>query len=322
MDARPSGCGAHLILEPKEGAVAERIVLIRNPGAGTAESWSELEERVMQHPQMEVRATEGPGDATRLAVEARAEGADLVVAVGGDGTISEIVQGLAPDFSRTALGILPFGTGNDTIRSLGIPEDPLEALDIVLAGIDRPVDLVRVELDDRVRWMLNTCTGGFSAEVTSCITDEIKDRWGRFAYLRCSLDALGDLPEHTLDLRVDGEAVPSTEIVQLVLANGRFAGHGVAVAPEAHMDDGLLDVVVVRAAPLPRLLALVPAVLRGEQPESELILAGRGASVELELDPPMAVSVDGEVTDVGALRLDVLAGAGRVRAPAEAGPAG
>jgi diacylglycerol kinase (ATP) len=307
---------------PDEDMATDTILLIRNPGAGSAGEWDTLRDLVEADAAFRVETTAAPGDAARLAADARARGIRTIVAVGGDGTVSGVVQGIGPGAGDPALGILPLGTGNDTVRSLGIPQDPAEALRLLRTGRRAWIDLIEVRIGDQTRHVLNTCTGGFSAEVTNSATDEVKARWGRLAYLRSAIDVLGEIPSHEAAIRIDGTPLRPEAIAQLVIGNGRFAGHGFAVAPEALMDDGWLDLLIARAASMPKLLALLPDVIRREEPDSELIGSWRCRSVEVTLDPPMAISLDGEIEETAELRCTVRPGAIRVVVPGSGSGAG
>jgi diacylglycerol kinase (ATP) len=305
-----------------EDMTTDPILLIRNPGAGSAGEWDTLRDLVDADAAIRVETTDAPGDAARLAADGRERGITTIVAAGGDGTVSEVVQGIGPGAGDTALGIVPLGTGNDTVRSLGIPQDPAEALGLLRTGRRASIDLIEVRIGDRTRWVLNTCTGGFSAEVTNSITDEVKARWGRLAYLRSAIDVLREIPSHEAVIRVDGTSRRPEQIAQLVVGNGRFAGHGFAVAPEARMDDGWLDLLIARAAAMPKLLALLPDVIRREEPDSELIGSWRCRSVEVTLDPPMAISLDGEIEVTAGFRCTVRPAAIRVVVPGSGSGAG
>lgn len=261
-----------------------------------------------------VVVTTGPGHARFLAAQAARDGAERIVVVGGDGTLHEVVNGLEPH-AACALGIVPDGTGNDTARSLDIPMDTDEAVCLIVDGEARPADLVAVEVDGRGERAVNAACGGFGGEVNERMTDDLKERWGPLAYLRSAGDTLTDLPLYRVGLRVDDEEEEALALHSLVVANGPFAARGVRVAPGAVPDDGQLAVHAVLQAPVMELLSMVPALLRGEVPESECYRVWRCGRVEVVCDGVMEVSVDGELRTGRRFRYEVIPGGVRVFRP-------
>ena len=145
------------------------VCIILNPNAGSARDVDAIEASALRLGETTFCTTDQPGEATRLAQRAIADGCDLLVAAGGDGTINEVLNGLAPDFTRARLGILPLGTGNDFVRSMGIPTELDAALDVLAAGTERSIDVVRVT-SDRTRYFINVSAGGFSGLVDEKLT--------------------------------------------------------------------------------------------------------------------------------------------------------
>ena len=286
-----------------------RIVI--NPCAGDGDATAALE--MAESLGYEVIPTAGPGDASRLAREAAREGIRVVVAAGGDGTVHEVVQGLlsVPDHG-TALGVLPLGTGNDLARNLGIPMD----IESALEGFDGPehsIDVIRVRIDGTSVICLNALNGGISGQVSEAVTDEIKEGWGRLSYLRAAADTLDELHPYRVRIETaDGEPEEHAAY-NVAIANGPRAGGGIPIAPEADPSDGLADVVLIRPAPIRQLAALLPAVLSGSEPESELFISRRLAAGRITVDPPLPYSLDGEPGEGSEFEFEVLPSALRVR---------
>lgn len=271
--------------------------IIVNPNAGSAGEIEALRARLAELPGAEVFFTEAPGDAEARARDALSGGARTVVAAGGDGTLNEVVNGLAADFAQARLGLLPLGTGNDFARSIGVPADLEEALDVLAAGRVRTVDVGRATFGNQSRCFLNMAVGGFSP-IVSEKADEAKPRWGPLAYLRGAVDALPELQEFRAVLTLGGADVVveiETETYNLVLANGRFVASGIPIAPQAVLDDGLFDVMIIPAASFPQMARLLPRILLGRHLDSDLLLFRRAARIEVESTPPMTFNVDGEV---------------------------
>lgn len=302
----------------------ERTCIILNPHAGSAEAVRETLRRVVGRlDRIEIRETGGAGTARELAARALEEGFERLVAAGGDGTLNEVLNGLAPDFARAELGLVPAGTGNDIARTLEIPPDPEEAVEVLLAGATRRLDAARLECAGETRWFLNVSAGGFSGEVDEELKGEIKEAWGPLSYVRTAFEALADLEAYRVRLVLD-PGTPKEERIRLAavnvaVANGRYVGGGLHVAPEAEPDDGLLDVVAIRAAPAGRLWLLAPAIVAGHHLEHELVLHRQVRSLEVHAEPNMPFNADGEPVGDTPVRYDLLPGAVRFVARAPAG---
>jgi diacylglycerol kinase (ATP) len=258
--------------------------------------------------------TTGPGHATELAREAAAQGVERILVVGGDGTLHEVVNGLDLPASCT-IGLLPAGTGNDLARSLGIPLDVEDAIEVVRAGEAHATDVMTVDVDGLAEVAVNAACGGFGGEVNARLTQELKDRWGPMAYVKASLDALREIPVHQLRLRFDDRDVAELPVHSLVIANGAYAAHGVCVAPGARPDDGVLAVHAVLPRPLKDLLAVAPAVLRGEVPDADHYRVWTCEVVTVEARETLEVSVDGELRSGRRFRYEARPGALRIFRP-------
>lgn len=274
------------------------VTLIANPAAGTAQDRTPVEEardrlRAAGHVVVMLE-TAGPGDAERLAARAVRDGADLVIAAGGDGTLNEVVNGVASiegALSGCALGILPVGTGNDFARTLGIePTDA--AIEALVAGHSRPIDLVR--LDGRV--FLNASAGGFTAETSSQVTSELKQAVGKLAYLIGGARAF--LEYEPVRALVEGAGRRIEADLQLfAVCNGAYIGGGHQLAPSARPDDGEMEVCLVRASSALDFLALLPRISSGEHLDDEDVAYFRAREVTLTFARPIKVNTDGEVLE-------------------------
>ena len=283
---------------------ALRECVIVNPNAGSAEEIAAIEARLAQDPAREIVRTTGPGEAVVLARRAAQEGFDRVVAAGGDGTLNEVLNGIADHLDRVELALLPVGTGNDFARSVGIPADAEKALAILELGRVLPVDVVRLRSAD-TRLLLNASAGGFSAVVSEKMDSRSKDWWGALAYSWTALKSIPDIEEYQLTLTVDGRT-EEISAYNLVVANAKRIAGGIPIAPQAEIDDGQLDVLVVPAMPLARFTLLLPRILLGTHLDSEDLVIRRGAVVDVRSEPAVLLNADGEVTATSPASFEVL----------------
>lgn len=306
----------HAIIAPMDVAV------ILNPNAGSAEEIDNLRQRLARHPSLELWETSGPGDARKLARRAIEGRCRTVVAAGGDGTLNEVLNGLAADFACSRLGILPLGTGNDFVRSIGIPADPEEALDVIEAGQVRRIDVARADFGDGggVRHFLNMSAGGFSNAVGEEMDSETKKRWGGLAYALAAVRVLGELEPYQTRIVLDRDEVIELPLYLLLIANARYVASGVPAAPSARLDDGRLELVAFPEMEMGDIAALVPRTLLGLHEGSERVTVRRARHIEIHSDPPLPLNVDGEACGDTPVTFESLPGVLEVLAPPRENP--
>lgn len=258
---------------------------------------------------MEIRETSGAGEARRAAARAAREDFGLVVAAGGDGTVHEVVNGLmAGDVdARPALGVLPLGTANDFARSLDLPQDLEGAVDVLREGRPRPMDVGEI-VRPEPHHFINVAVGGFSGRLRAHVDEERKRAWGLLAYVRSAAEALPELEAYRVTVEVDGRS-ETLDVYQVIVANGRRTGGNIAVAPEARLDDGLLDLVLIRAVDPAELVVLGPQLLLGQHLDNEAVEARRAERVSLRSEPRMRFRADGEEIGEDPVEFRVLPGA-------------
>ncbi len=238
--------------------------------------------------------TAGDGDAQHAAAMAAADGCEVIFVAGGDGTLNEVMNGLATAgaLDRVVIGIVPLGTGNDFAAGLDIPRDPDAALEVLLAGRELAVDLG--EVNGRV--FVNSSGGGFMAEVSVAVTPELKTIAGRLAYLIGGAQVLFEFePVAALVTMQPGEIQVSRSLYTFAVCNSRLIAGGRLIAPDALIDDGLLDVCLIETMSALEFVALARRVADGAHVEDPRVLYYQAASVRIELERAVHVNTDGEV---------------------------
>ncbi|NIR43290.1 MAG: lipid kinase YegS [Gemmatimonadetes bacterium] len=243
--------------------------------------------------EVEVRVTWEPGDAERFAREAAEAGVEVMVAGGGDGTLNEVATGLLADREDAprAMGLLPLGTGNDFARACGIPlEDPFAALTIVTDTEPVPIDVGKVN----GRLFVNLASGGSGTEIIAETNEDLKKVLGSAAYLLTGLRRFLDI--QPVEAKLSGPDLSwEGELIALAVGNGRFAGGGIPLCPDALLDDGQLDVSVLPAPAAEQRVERIVALLREGRGaiESEME-SWRTDSLTIEVPESMYINLDGE----------------------------
>jgi diacylglycerol kinase (ATP) len=290
------------------------ISVILNPSAGSAADLDDIVAKISRLRGVEIRLTTKPGSAARFAKTALAKGCRLIIAAGGDGTLNEVINGIGENLGDAAVGLIPLGTGNDFARTIGVPADIEQALELIRAGETRPVDLVRVTSDE-VRYFVNVSAGGFSGLVNEKLTPQMKKTWGPLAYLRSAAAALPELRAYQTTLAFDNAESLRIELYNVVVANGRYVAGGTLIAPDASIDDGLLDIVLIPKRPAAELAVLAAQVALGTHLTSDAIVFRRAAKLTVNSKPGMWFNVDGELVGNEPARFEILPGALRFVAP-------
>ena len=261
-----------------------------------------------------VHVTAAPGEATDVAAAFARRGLGLVVAVGGDGTVNEVANGLiaaAADGDQAALGVVPAGRGADFVRSLGLPRNPDAALLRIVNGTARPVDVGRVRFPDGAsRAFANVAGVGFDAAVAARAARSHLP--GATApYLVAAAGALfRERPRH-VTVNADGVRFAG-RVLAVLIANGHSFGGGLRIVPDALTDDGCLDVAIVGDLSPLDLVRTVPLVYRGNHVRHPKFTLLRACSIEVGCDLPIGVQLDGEVVGAAPVVFTVEPGALRV----------
>ncbi len=251
----------------------------------------------------ELVTTSRPGHATAAA---RLSKAHVVVAVGGDGTLNEVANGLSGP--GTAMGIIPAGSGNDFIKSVGIPPKFLPALEILFNGTARSVDLGTVSCGEDpgnspLRYFVNGVGIGFDAAVAAR-TRAIRFLGGNALYIMAVFQTLGKYVPPRFTVSMNGATSQSRNLL-IAIGNGPCAGGGFYLTPDAQVDDGLLDICMVDEKSILQILSLMPKVMKGKHRNVPGVSFHREKGITVSAAEPFYVHADGEIVGVNVHRVDV-----------------
>lgn len=276
-----------------------RLILNGKVAANEALRVAVARQRAAGH-RIEVRVTWEQGDARRFASETGP--VDLLITAGGDGTLNEVVHGLMSlsEDVRPSLGIVPLGTANDFAIGCGVPNNPAEALALCMRGEGVPIDVGRANDD----WFINAATSGFGAEITATTSPELKRLLGPAAYTVMGAILAINLQHYGGRLVLPNREITGTGPVAIV-GNGRQTGGGIQVTPRAYIDDGLLDVLIVRQISPTALLAAARE-LQQLPADGEYISYWQTPWLEVHPEEEIPVSLDGEPLRFATIRYEVV----------------
>lgn len=236
-------------------------------------------------------ATTGEGDATREAAEAVRRGYDVIIAAGGDGTLNEVVNGMAGLENLPPLGIFPMGTTNDFARAMGIPKRWEDYCDLVIENKTRPIDIGKVN----GRHFINIAGGGSLTELTYEVPSKLKTMIGQLAYYMKGIEKVASLSPTELLIRADGHGVLEGEFMLFLIANSNSVGGFEKLAPDARIDDGLLDVIAVRKCNLAEFIRLLTMALRGDHFSDPRVVYFKTKRMEVTSPGLVQLNLDGEL---------------------------
>jgi diacylglycerol kinase (ATP) len=301
--------------------------LIVNPVSGTDTGPEvltvinrQLRERVGR---LDIVITTTEGDATQAAEQAVRDGYDHLFIGGGDGTLNEVLNGVArlDGLSQVTFGVIPLGTGNDFATALGLPADISDAIEALFESEAAAIDIGR--MNDQ--YFVNVSAGGFIAEVSDAVNPQLKTLAGKLAYLIGGAQVVFTF--EPVRAQLVGVASPATSVTAdaqnqaplpsamalhaFAVCNSRSVGGGRLIAPHATIDDGRLDVCLIEAMPTVDFLALLKRVSDGEHVDDTRVIYFQTAALELVFDRVIKVNTDGQVLETDRCRYNVLPRAAR-----------
>ena len=299
-----------------------KIKIILNPMADMGNAWRaarDLRSITEEHGGIDWSGTVYPGHAIDLAKQAGDQGYDMVIAMGGDGTVHEVMNGLMkiPEDKRPILGVVPVGSGNDFGHGIHASTTPAEALNRAINGEPSTVDLgLMTDEHGRKEYFDNTLGIGFGAWVT-IHSHQIPLLRGFIMYLTSVIQTI--LLDHNpilMQMEIDGKKTEGS-IIYLILCNGPREGGGFLVAPDAKTDDGLLDYAMIGNVSRLKMFRIVPEVMKGTHGRFKEVTIDRCKKFTLTADRPLYIHADGEIfsgpgTDIRKVSFEILPNALKV----------
>ncbi|MDC3414180.1 diacylglycerol kinase [Aquibacillus sp. 3ASR75-11] len=271
----------------------KRARIIYNPTSGREAFKRELPDVLQRFEQAgyetSAHATIGAGDATKAARTAVERKYDIIIAAGGDGTINEVIQGIAEQEHRPQLGIIPVGTTNDLARALCIPRNIQKAVSVVLDGKTKALDIGRVN----EHYFMNIAGGGKLTELSYEVPSKLKTMLGQLAYYLKGIEMLPSLRPTKVKIEYDGK-IFEDEIMLFLVSNTNSVGGFEKLAPAAAMDDGLFDLLILRKTNLADFIRLASLALRGAHLDDGHILYVKANRIKVETDEKLQLNIDGE----------------------------
>lgn len=271
----------------------KRAMLIINPSSGKEKAKDFEDDAVaileQNHIDVTVKYTEKEGDAVRFARAACENHFNTLVAMGGDGTINEAVNGLAMESERPDFGFIPLGTVNDFARALGIPMQPQKALQVLSQQHTKPVDIGQIN----DRYFMNVLAVGAIAEAVYDVSPEQKSRFGPLAYLIEGAKALKDKTPFNLNISYDGKVWEGKAYIMLVALTNSVGGIE-SFAEHAEVNDGYFHVFILRELSLPQVFKIIPDLLSGKLQNNGQVEYFAASNLKVESEEDLVVNIDGD----------------------------
>ncbi len=235
-------------------------------------------------------ATTCEGDATLAAKNAVERGFDIIIAVGGDGTLNEVVSGVSPFENRPKVGLIPMGTTNDFARAVHIPRNIDEAVDIIIQGDTLPVD---VGLLNGERYFINIAAGGRITELTYEVPSKMKTMLGQLAYYLKAVEMIPSIKASHMRIEYDGEVFDGDAMMFLCGLTNSVGGFE-KLAPDASINDGYFTLLVLKKVSLPEFIQLAAMALRGEHLNDDRVIYKKASVVKVTTENEVHLNLDGE----------------------------
>lgn len=286
----------------------KRARLIYNPSSGREEMRRRLPDILQKLDRSGIEtscyATTGEGDAMLAAAAAAERDYDMIIAAGGDGTLYEVVNGMASKPNRPPLGIIPVGTTNDFARAMNIPRNWDYACDLIIQQYKKTID-VGVAND---RYFINIAGGGSLTDLTYDVPSKLKTMIGQLAYYMKGMEKMTRLRPTVLKFDAEGVGQFHDEYMMFLICNSNSVGGFERLAPNSLLDDGLLDVILVTKCNLAEFIRLVSLALRGEHLQDPHVIHFQTKRLHVETPDYVQINLDGEYGGVLPCTFSILPG--------------
>lgn len=286
----------------------DKMFIIVNPASAngtTAKDWPQYKKLLLDSGyEFEAALTERPGHATELTREALKAGYKTIMSVGGDGTMNEVVNGFFEDGLPLAqdsrLVVFSRGTGCDFIRTLGIKKGIEDLLDILVRNQSKQVDVGRVCFVDKsgktvIRHFLNVADIGIGAETANRVNKNSKRLSGFLSFMLSAVSTIILYRNKNFEIVIDNETALTGKMNSVIVANGRYFGGGMKVAPDALMDDGLFDIIILGDLSKMDLIRSFPLIYNGKHLSHPKVKLYRGSKIKVSCGGKGLIEVDGEI---------------------------
>ncbi|MEE4353365.1 MAG: diacylglycerol kinase family protein [Desulfatiglans sp.] len=286
---------------------SKKISFIVNPHSAngrTGKKWPEIRKKAANRlGPFNIRMTNGPGDATDMARQCLREGSKIVVSVGGDGTLNEVINGLGNQKGAidpgVSLGIVPSGTGCDFSRSLDIPHELDAALELIARTSRRRIDLGRLTYEtadglSSCRYFVNIVSFGLGGEVDRRVNGSTKVFGGFLSFVWATFISLLSYKKKNIDLSIDHDFHENVTVWNVVVANGNYHGGGMFIAPGADTSDGLFQVTVIGDLKIHEVFRNLPKLYNGRIYDHDRITEYSGREIRANSSEEVLIDMDGE----------------------------
>lgn len=274
--------------------IGAKTLVVWNPHAGRVANSELLKQQLLGRPNTRLCEPNSKSEALEMVRAGIRDGCQLIVAAGGDGTINTVLNAITASEADVCLAVLPVGTANDLCASLTIPDELEEAAELLDTGVERRLDIIEAETPSLRIHYINMATGGNGERVSEALTEEIKHRWGALSYMRGAVEVLSHLETYEIRVSFDDGPAETFDAWSVLVANGRTCGGRVEVAPRAKLDDGLMEVIIIRDGNIFDVAALTARLALSDYTESEQIVYRRARKMTIESEPPIRFAVDGD----------------------------
>jgi len=306
------------------------IVNPRSASGSTREKWSGIASEIRTHfGPFNVAFTKAPGDASNIAARAVENGRQFIISCGGDGTINEVANGILNSGGEAELGILPSGTGGDFRRSINMPQETRAAARAIKLGSSKRIDIGKVtfkghENEDISRYFINVSSVGLAASIIERVKSTSYTNWlpvqnlkGKVSFAISTLQEVIGIEPAAIKVRIDNDEERSLNTINFCVANARYFGGGMMIAPDAKLDDGYFDVINIGDIGTLKILLNALSLYRGTHISLPEVKSRRAKRIEIRnsSDVPLHLETDGELPGKLPAIYEIIPKALKVRVP-------